>query len=103
MEKTTVNGILEETRLTAHEVASRLKIPASRVYGWMSAGFRGRRLESQRLGGRVVTSAEAVQRFLEWIAPVAAQAVESRREVQRQQKENRRALESAKRKCGLIP
>lgn len=41
------------------------KVHVSTLYRWCSRGVRGVRLESLRLGGRVVTSVEALQRFAE--------------------------------------
>lgn len=40
------------------------KVSTFAVYRWLSTGVRGTKLESVRVGGRVCTSAEAVQRFL---------------------------------------
>jgi hypothetical protein len=62
-----------EQVMTLREVASILprqragrKVHVSTLYRWASPrGVRGVRLETLKLGGRVVTSVEAVQRFAE--------------------------------------
>ncbi len=41
------------------------KIHTSTLWRWASRGLRGVRLEHVRLGGRIITSLEAVQRFSE--------------------------------------
>ncbi len=56
---------------TLSEVAGKLprlggrKIHTSTLWRWASRGLRGVRLEHVRLGGRIITSLEAVQRFSE--------------------------------------
>lgn len=39
------------------------KVHVGTLYRWVSAGVRGVRLENLKLGGRIVTSEEALQRF----------------------------------------
>ncbi len=41
------------------------RVHVSAVYRWMKAGIDGIRLESVRIGGQLVTSAEAIQRRVE--------------------------------------
>ena len=41
------------------------KIHTSTLWRWTSRGIRGVRLEHVKLGGRIITSLEAVQRFSE--------------------------------------
>ncbi len=56
---------------TLAEVAGKLprlggrQIHTSTLWRWTSRGIRGVRLEHVKLGGRIVTSLEAVQRFSE--------------------------------------
>ncbi len=60
-----------ETVGTLAEVAGKLprlggrNIHTSTLWRWTSRGIRGVRLEHLKLGGRIVTSLEAVQRFSE--------------------------------------
>lgn len=59
-----------ETVFTFAEAAKRLPkrrqgrpVHVATIHRWAKAGVRGVRLESLRLGGGLVTSAEALQRF----------------------------------------
>ena len=60
-----------ETIGTLSETAARLprlrgkRLHASTLWRWTSRGIRGVRLEHMKLGGRIITSLEAVQRFSE--------------------------------------
>ena len=47
----------------------------STVYRWMTRGVNGIRLEALRLGGGLVTSAEALQRFAERLTGSDAEPV----------------------------
>jgi predicted transcriptional regulator len=58
-------GILKETRRSLSEVAAELGLSRQTIEKWHLRGARGHKLEVLRLGGKIVTSAEAVQRFLE--------------------------------------
>lgn len=46
-----------------------MKIHFSTVLRWVLHGTRGVRLEAQRIGGRWLTSHEAVQRFMDRLTP----------------------------------
>lgn len=61
-----------EQVLSLKEAARRLprqangkKVHVSTLHRWCSRGLKGVRLESLKLGGRLVTSVEALQRFAE--------------------------------------
>lgn len=62
--------LLNEQVLTIPEAAKRLPgrrgkpIHVSTVYRWIQTGVEGIRLEAARMGGTMVTSVEALQRFL---------------------------------------
>lgn len=58
------NNILYETRQTPGETARKEKKSIATVWRWMLTGCRGVRLESILLGGRRITSKEAVERFV---------------------------------------
>ena len=67
-----VVDVLGEETLTLAEAAKALprlrrgrKIHVSTLYRWISRGLRGVRLEAVKLGGTLVTSKEALQRFAE--------------------------------------
>lgn len=62
--------LCEETPLSLSQVAKRLPpnrggkpVHVSTVMRWITKGVRGVRLEAVRLGGRWVSTAEALQRF----------------------------------------
>ena len=59
-----VISLAEATRLLPRQVNGK-KVHVSTLHRWCSRGLRGVRLESLKLGGRVVTSVEALQRFAE--------------------------------------
>jgi hypothetical protein len=58
--------VLQESVITFAEAAAIMPMPTSvvSVGRWARRGCKGIRLESARVGGRTVTSREAVQRFL---------------------------------------
>jgi len=64
---------------TFAELAGRLpsfhgkRIHVSTLHRWCQRGVRGVRLECRRLGGRIVTSIEAVDRFSARLAETAAE------------------------------
>ena len=66
----------DETVLTFSEAAARLprlngkKIHASSLWRWARKGISGVRLETRRLGGRFVTSIEALDRFSRKLAEI---------------------------------
>ncbi len=68
--------IANETILSFSEAAARLpringkKIHASSLWRWARKGIHGIRLETRRLGGRFVTSLEAIERFSKRLAEV---------------------------------
>ena len=59
--------LLSETTVTLTEAAKKLphRPHASTIWRWYKAGIRGRRLETAVVGGRRVTSLEALARFSE--------------------------------------
>ena len=68
------NMLLDETPLTFAEAAARLpkingkKVHVSSVWRWSRRGVRGVRLECRCLGGRYLTSIEALDRFATQLA-----------------------------------
>jgi hypothetical protein len=58
-----------EQLLTLREAAAMLPGPTSykTVFEWVSKGYKGIKLEALKLGGRWITSADALQRFAEAI------------------------------------
>ena len=72
--------MLNETVVTFPEAAKRLptingkNVHASSVWRWARKGVRGVYLESRRLGGRYLTSLEALERFTEKLAEVSREA-----------------------------
>jgi len=52
------------------------RIHVSTLHRWCQRGVRGVRLECRRLGGRIVTSVEAVDRFSARLAEMGTAAVE---------------------------
>ena len=67
---TALAGVLGETRIYLHDVPNHIptsptgrKTHYSTVLRWAMRGVHGVRLEAVRLGGRWVTSLEAVSRF----------------------------------------
>ena len=65
-----------ETTLSFSEAAARLpridgrKIHPSSLWRWARKGIHGVRLETRRLGGRFVTSLEALERFSKQLAEI---------------------------------
>jgi len=55
--------IATETIITLEDAAKRLLVSKTSVYGWVTRGFKGVRLEAFRVGGCWRTSVEALQRF----------------------------------------
>jgi hypothetical protein len=73
--------VLTETLISLEEARRSIPWPVSilSVARWARTGCRGVKLESARVGGRIVTSREALERFLEGLnreepsgAPAAA-------------------------------
>ena len=81
---------------------------ASTVWRWCRKGLRGVRLEHTRLGHRVVTSAEALQRFTDSLAELDANQPDTRdrpvpTEVPRPKPQCRaRSIEKAKKKLRSV-
>jgi hypothetical protein len=57
------------------------KVHFSTVFRWVTKGVRGVRLEAVRLGNRWLTSAEALQRFVERLSLTPGSCVEPGRQV----------------------
>ena len=62
--------LASETVISIREAANRVpsfrpgkRTHTATIFRWIATGVNGVRLESARLGGRVVTSVEALQRF----------------------------------------
>lgn len=56
--------IIRETRLSMEEAAEFAGVTRQTVYAWANR-IRGKRLETAKLGGKRVTTREAIQRFLD--------------------------------------
>lgn len=56
--------ILEETRMTLSEVAEYFDRDKQTIRAWIKNGVRGVKLESVKVGKGVVTSREAIKRFV---------------------------------------
>lgn len=91
--------VSSETLRTLPEAAKRLPrrragrpTNTATLYRWIAKGVRGVRLEAIRLGGGLVTSDEALQRFAERLTAPGAAAVSptARR---------KRAIAAAEREC----
>lgn len=59
-----VVDIIRETRLSVNEAAKFAGVTRQTIHGWM-ARTHGKRLESAKLGGKRITTREAIQRFLD--------------------------------------
>jgi hypothetical protein len=59
-------ALLSESLLTLTEASKRLptRPHAATIWRWYTHGLRGRRLETAIVGGRRVTSVEALERFV---------------------------------------
>src|SRR5262249_50483744 len=55
--------LARERLLTLEVAAERLQVSKTTVYGWITRGASGVKLEAAKVGGRWRTSEEAVQRF----------------------------------------
>lgn len=58
-----------EHLLTLERAAERLMVSKSALYGWITHGSNGIRLEAAKVGGRWRTSEEALQRFSDGLTP----------------------------------
>ncbi len=56
--------IVNETRLTLTEAAALCSREVQAVRRWIKSGLNGAKLEAAFIGGRLVTSREAVDRFV---------------------------------------
>lgn len=59
-----IDRILSETTLTLTELAHQQRVKVSTPSRWASIGIKGVKLETIRVGGRRLTSAEAFRRFV---------------------------------------
>ena len=88
-----------EDLVTFSQAAARLpafngrRIHASTFWRWVTKGVGGVQLEARRLGGRYVTSLEAIERFSERLADAGRGDVGPQREIERAD-----AIEQAERK-----
>lgn len=55
--------VLQEDLLTFHDVARQYNVHLSTCHRWRLRGVNGIRLETVRMGGKRVTSRQAVERF----------------------------------------
>lgn len=66
-----VRRVLTEDCLTLSEARNEIKAVTGRrpdkttVYRWINRGVRGTKLEAVRLGGVIITSRQAITRFIE--------------------------------------
>lgn len=71
MPLTTTQKVLSEDVLTAKEACEELRpifgkpIDRTTLYRWALRGIQGNRLEFTKIGGRIVTSRQAIARFIE--------------------------------------
>ena len=66
--------LIRETPVDLKTVANRFNVTMKTVYAWMK-GVHGRQLETVKVGGKRVTSLEAIQRFSrEDVAPRSVKA-----------------------------
>lgn len=56
--------LFTEDLVSLTQVAQELDVHVSAPYRWLHRGVRGVRLESVRIGGKLLTSRQAVNRFL---------------------------------------
>ena len=93
--------LTNETILSFSEAAARLprvngkRIHPSSLWRWARKGVRGVRLETRLLGGRLVTSLEALERFTTRLADIYPPERPSR------SPSHRKARSSAKRRRGV--
>lgn len=96
-----------ETVGTFNEIAARLprlsgkRIALSTLWRWSTKGCRGVRLEARRLGGRYITSIEAVDRFsarlaeLDALPPEPQPRADNPMPTKRSPEQKRKAIEAA--------
>jgi len=71
MHLTTTQKVLSEDVLTTKEACEEFRpmlgrpIDRTTLYRWALRGIQGTRLEYTKIGGRIVTSRQAIARFLE--------------------------------------
>lgn len=58
-----MTSILSEQIISLTQAAQRYDVNVSTIWRWRQRGVDGHRLETARLGGRRVTSIEALERF----------------------------------------
>jgi hypothetical protein len=72
--------LLSESPLTVHQLARELGVTPRQVYGWAGVGVKvaGQvvKLEAVKLGGRLRTSREALERFLARCSPEPDQTLQ---------------------------
>ena len=57
--------VIAEQLLTLAEAAAKVRVHHTTIYRWVTQGSRGVHLDHLFRGGMMVTSAEALQRFME--------------------------------------
>jgi transposase len=62
-------GVLDETRLSPAEAAKFAGVSASTIQNWRYKGMNGHKLEFVHVGRKVVTSKEAIKRFVAKLNP----------------------------------
>jgi predicted site-specific integrase-resolvase len=65
-------GALDETRLSPAEAAEFAGVHLNTINSWRTKGLLGHKLESVHVGRKVVTSKEAVKRFVAKLNPGTA-------------------------------
>ena len=91
LQNETVVTLVEATNFLPRRRRGR-KVHISTLYRWTQRGFRGVKLETLRLGGGLVTSIEALQRFAERLSAPEGSA-KARSDVQRRRDNEQAARE----------
>jgi hypothetical protein len=68
-------NVVNEQPLTLQQLAERLPFSYKTIHSWSKYGHRGVKLETVPLGGKRISSMEAVQRFTERLAQLEAAPV----------------------------
>jgi predicted nucleic acid-binding Zn ribbon protein len=92
--------IATETLITPNECARRCDSHISWVYRQFNPGRHGIRLEKAKLGGKTVTSVEALQRFVDRVT--AAESGEPGPDVARPTASRQKAIEKADRELSEL-
>jgi hypothetical protein len=56
--------ILDESRMTLQEAAAYCSRDVQTIRNWIAKGYKGTKLEALRIGAQIVTSQEALRRFI---------------------------------------